>query len=147
MSKFEVGDRVIVASTDGYEHLAVANAIFRGRKGEVSSITPEDTYPYPYGVVFGGGDRLNFAENELEPDTDFSSAPEVAMSEVVSPAHYSSHPSGVECIDIVKHMTFPLGNAIKYIWRSGLKSPDAVIDLEKAKRYIEIEIERIQESK
>ncbi|QUI35719.1 DUF3310 domain-containing protein [Streptomyces alfalfae] len=64
-----------------------------------------------------------------------------------SPSHYTSHPSGIECIEITKHMNFPLGNAVKYLWRAGLKHPDALIDLEKAKRYIEIEIQRIQESK
>lgn len=64
------------------------------------------------------------------------------MSDPVnSPNHYTSHPSGIECIEIVKHMNFSLGNAIKYIWRADLKS-DAIEDLEKAKRYIEIEIDR-----
>ena len=37
------------------------------------------------------------------------------------PSHYTSHPSGVECITIVEHMGFCLGSAIKYIWRAGLK--------------------------
>jgi hypothetical protein len=41
------------------------------------------------------------------------------------------------------HMNFCLGNAVKYIWRAGLKG-DAIQDLEKAKRYIEIEIERLK---
>ena len=38
-------------------------------------------------------------------------------------------------------MNFCLGNAIKYIWRADLKD-DAITDLEKAKWYIEREIER-----
>jgi len=58
------------------------------------------------------------------------------------PPHYTSHPSGVECIDVVQHMNFCLGNAMKYIWRAGLKQ-DAIEDLQKAKWYIEKEIERI----
>lgn len=37
------------------------------------------------------------------------------------PAHYTSHPSGVECIDITKHYNFQIGNAMKYLWRQGLK--------------------------
>ena len=59
------------------------------------------------------------------------------------PKHYNAHPSGVECIDIVEHMTFNLGSAVKYIWRAGLKSESAVEDLRKAVWYLEREIERI----
>jgi len=55
------------------------------------------------------------------------------------PEHYTSHPSGVECIDIAEHMGFNLGNAIKYIWRAGLKG-NALKDLEKARWYVEREI-------
>lgn len=58
------------------------------------------------------------------------------------PAHYTQHPSGVECIQITEHMNFCLGNAIKYIWRAGLKDVNAIEDLEKAKWYLEREIER-----
>ena len=54
------------------------------------------------------------------------------------PKHYTSHPSGVECIQITEHMGFVLGNALKYIWRADLKN--GVEDLEKAKWYIEREI-------
>lgn len=65
---------------------------------------------------------------------------------VNSPAHYTSHPSGVECLQITEHMNFCLGNAVKYIWRAGLKSDDAVQDLEKARFYIEREIKRLREA-
>ena len=57
------------------------------------------------------------------------------------PQHYTSHPSGVECLDIVRHMGFNLGNAIKYIWRADLKGA-AIQDLEKARFYIDDEIRR-----
>lgn len=60
------------------------------------------------------------------------------------PPHYNSHPSGVECIAVTEHMNFNLGNAVKYIWRAGLKSEDAVVDLEKARWYIEREISRLK---
>jgi hypothetical protein len=60
---------------------------------------------------------------------------------VNSPKHYCSHPSGVECIQITEHMSFCLGNAVKYIWRADEKN-DAVEDLRKAKWYIEREIAR-----
>jgi hypothetical protein len=57
------------------------------------------------------------------------------------PPHYTSHPSGVECIQITEHMGFNLGNALKYIWRADLKG-SAVEDLEKAVFYINRELEK-----
>ena len=57
------------------------------------------------------------------------------------PKHYTSHPSGVECIDVAEHYGFSVGNAIKYLWRAGLKD-DAIQDLEKARWYINREIEK-----
>jgi len=57
------------------------------------------------------------------------------------PKHYTSHPSGIECIQITRHMGFNLGNAIKYIWRADLKN-DAIEDLEKAIWYLIDEIQK-----
>jgi len=57
------------------------------------------------------------------------------------PKHYTEHPSGIECIQITEHMSFNLGNALKYIWRCDLKK-DAVEDLRKAMWYIQREIEK-----
>jgi Protein of unknwon function (DUF3310) len=56
------------------------------------------------------------------------------------PRHYTSHPSGIECIQITEHMSFTLGNALKYIWRADLKN--GVEDLEKARFYLNREIVR-----
>lgn len=58
------------------------------------------------------------------------------------PAHYTSHPSGIECIQITEHMDFLLGNALKYIWRAGMKD-DAVQDLKKARFYIDRKISQL----
>lgn len=61
---------------------------------------------------------------------------------VNDPPHYTIGPAkcracgeGIECIDITKHMDFCKGNALKYLWRSGLKG-DAREDLLKARWYI-----------
>lgn len=62
-------------------------------------------------------------------------------SSVHHPAHYNAHPSGIECIVVVEHMNFCLGNAIKYIWRADEKGNEFE-DLHKAKWYIEREIQR-----
>ena len=71
-------------------------------------------------------------------------SPADAAEDVVNhPAHYTSHPSGVECVTIAEHMSFNVGNAVKYLWRAGLKSPDALTDLRKAAWYVAREIERL----
>ena len=60
------------------------------------------------------------------------------------PKHYTSDISGVECIDIVRHRNFNVGNAIKYLWRAGIKDDTKQIeDLKKAIFYINDEIKRL----
>lgn len=56
------------------------------------------------------------------------------------PDHYTKHPSGIECIEITRHMSFNLGNAVKYIWRADLKN--GLEDLEKAIWYLQDEIKK-----
>lgn len=60
---------------------------------------------------------------------------------VSHPKHYTSHPSGVECITITEHMSFCVGNAIKYLWRADQKG-SPIEDLKKARWYIDREIAR-----
>ena len=63
------------------------------------------------------------------------------------PAHYRSHPSGTECIEIVRHMGFNLGNVVKYLWRAGLKDGEPSLkDLKKAEFYLRDEIKRIEDA-
>ena len=70
--------------------------------------------------------------------------------DVNHPLHYNAHPSGVECIVITRHHNFNTGNAIKYVWRLGLKR-DLTLDeraaeiqeLEKARWYLADEIKRL----
>jgi len=60
--------------------------------------------------------------------------------QVNNPKHYTSHPSGIECLEITRHMGFNLGNVIKYIWRADLKGKN-IEDLKKAAFYLQDEIE------
>ena len=60
------------------------------------------------------------------------------------PKHYNSHPNGIECIDIIRHYVCDIANAIKYLWRAGLKpemgmedAEKEIEDLKKALWYIE----------
>lgn len=76
----------------------------------------------------------------------------VEKDNVNHPYHYTQHPSGVECIDITRHYCFTIGNAIKYLWRAGLKK-DAELqdvdkeieDLKKAIWYIKDRINQLSE--
>jgi hypothetical protein len=67
------------------------------------------------------------------------------MGDVVEhPDHYNRI-AGVECIDVVEQMNFNMGNAVKYLWRAGLKpGTDTITDLRKAAWYVEREIQRIE---
>ena len=41
--------------------------------------------------------------------------------DAVNPKHYKSHPSGIECIEIRRHLSSNRSDAIKYLWRLGQK--------------------------
>lgn len=58
------------------------------------------------------------------------------MSDIINPAHYKGHPSGVECIDVSRFLGFSLGNAFKYVYRAGQKGP-ALDDYRKAVWYVD----------
>lgn len=65
--------------------------------------------------------------------------------EVNHPEHYTSSSAvcsscghGIECIDITRHLSFNIGNAIKYIWRHEKK--DGIKSLKKAVWYLNDQI-------
>lgn len=79
-----------------------------------------------------------------ESAAEFAARSRPRNETVAHPPHYNAHPSGIECITITEHMNFNLGNAVKYIWRAGLKSEDAITDLNKACWYLEREVARLK---
>ena len=65
------------------------------------------------------------------------------ISVVNHPSHYNSLGAScvschrpIECIDVVRHMDFTIGSAVKYLWRAGRKG-DALTDLRKARWLID----------
>lgn len=67
------------------------------------------------------------------------------LSDQINPSHYRGFSNGAQVIDIAERLNFNRGNAIKYIARAGRKQDaDTITDLEKAKWYLEREIERIK---
>lgn len=62
----------------------------------------------------------------------------------INPQHYRSHPSGIECIEVTRHMNFNVGNAIKYLWRY-MDKGDPIENLKKAQWYLDDEIRRLSQ--
>lgn len=65
---------------------------------------------------------------------------------VSHPPHYAEGWSnGAEVIDLTEHLSFCAGNVVKYVCRAGRKDPDKYVeDLEKARWYLDREIERVK---
>lgn len=57
-----------------------------------------------------------------------------------SPKHYTSHPSGVECIQIVEQYPYNIATAMAYLWRCEDKHSDPEEDIRKAIWHLEREI-------
>lgn len=64
------------------------------------------------------------------------------MSDAINPDHYKH--LGVEAIEVVEWLSFNLGNAVKYLWRVGLKGPPHE-DLRKSLWYFRRELERLRQ--
>lgn len=67
------------------------------------------------------------------------------MSDPINPAHYQGFSNGAQVIDIVEHLPYNRGAAVKYLVRAGKKDPTKhVEDLLKALWYTQRELERIE---
>lgn len=97
------------------------------------------------------GRSLNVLSSEEEQELKSKL---VLDTKVNHPPHYNylKDLCGIEVIDITRHMDFDLGNAIKYILRSGHKSEQGysnvskqIEDLQKAIWYINDEIKLLQQ--
>lgn len=86
---------------------------------------------------------------------DLTDEPVTPVTEKVShPSHYSwlKEKCGIEPVDIVRHLDFDTGNAVKYLLRHGRKSEQgmsgkekAIEDLKKAVWYIKDRIKMLQD--
>lgn len=114
---------------------------------------------YPVGAPYAICDKSEY-EYELKDDTIVvkervdrfkPTAPwqeRALYSDNVShPPHYANGWSnGAEVIDLTEHLSFCAGNVVKYVCRAGRKDPDKYVeDLEKARWYLDREIERLKE--
>tara|TARA_R110000772_G_scaffold16184_14_gene46281 strand:+ start:598 stop:1053 length:456 start_codon:yes stop_codon:yes gene_type:complete len=143
---FSKGDRVrLIGSNSGNKGYALLDV---GSLGTVTQVDPEQVGDTLVHVAMDAGKEISCLATDLEFERDYGSAgwakPPTAVKEDVvnNPKHYTSHPSGIECIQITEHMNFNLGNALKYVWRADLKGK-AVEDLKKAEFYIKRELKRL----
>ncbi len=58
------------------------------------------------------------------------------------PSHYTSHPSGIEAIEITQYESFLIGNVLKYVLRAPYKGTE-LQDLQKAAWYLNKRIEQL----
>jgi hypothetical protein len=85
-------------------------------------------------------------ESRIQNDSEVAqpkAGPADVAEDAINPSHYRKHPSGIECIEITRHLNFNVGNAIKYLWRH-MDKGDPVENLKKAQWYIDDEIRRLQ---
>lgn len=81
----------------------------------------------------------------------------IPVSDAVNhPSHYMSGPRCecgrvIECITVIRDRRLSIGNAMKYLWRNGLKhDPDKSVaekqieDLKKARWFIDDEIAQLE---
>ena len=66
------------------------------------------------------------------------------MNNNKTPTHYQGTTQPIDLIN-AQNLNFNLGNVVKYVCRAGKKQGENVLsDLEKAKNYINYEIERVK---
>ena len=122
----------------------------------ISTSTSKNYNPYRNFNRQNSTDR-SYITNKVESNTE--SAYE-ELSKILKPEHRVNHPSyyqdpsGVECITVARHRDFNIGNALKYLWRAGLKKEEGISDIDKqiedlnkAIFYINDEINKLNDNK
>lgn len=142
MSEFKPGDKVTIKDEYANKNWKLGDIFI--------VVEPRDTWSGRVSVAYDSAGKENgWMEDYFELVED--AVP--THDRVNHPEHYISDPSGVECIQITRHRNFNIGNAIKYLWRNGLKTSSAdpkekqIEDLKKAVWYINDEIARLEKEK
>lgn len=153
MNQFKKGDRVIAEALMKEHPLCFCGKFI----GTVVDDLPEIEHiehGIPYQVHIDGHPKgktypflaaemkkLGSAEQENEDST-------TKQDDVIShPSHYTQ---GIECMDYIEShkLNYARGNVIKYVTRAGLKDVSKEVeDLEKARWYLDREIERVKKAK
>lgn len=95
---------------------------------------PSEGTEFDYGHDYGIQRAIHFAEN----------LDEKKQSTSTTPTHYQGTTQPIDLIN-AQNLNFNLGNVVKYVCRAGKKQSESILsDLEKAKNYINYEIERVK---
>lgn len=154
MSKFKKGDVVICTDNqDGGNYLTgglTYDVLAKEYEGQISVLNDDGWVSYYSESDF----KLSEKDSSISENVELGDAYKVfkahadgCIEDMVNhPNHYTNSPAkcsdcgkGIECIDVTRHFSFNLGNAMKYIWRCDLKK-DAIEDLKKAVFYLNDEI-------
>ena len=140
----EVGDFVGIR-TNGNDFLG-DKSMFNGMIGEVINISGAFKPVYKVRIMFEAlfSDREIFAIKRGNTDNDKLKKQDDIIEH---PAHYTQ---GIECMDYIEShkLNYARGNIIKYVTRAGLKDASKEVeDLEKARWYLDREIERVKKAK
>jgi hypothetical protein len=116
-------------------------SIFKNEKKNQPALTQD--------VIEHQNDKVCLKRKNMSKESE--SFETISIDNVNHPSYYTSHPSGVECIEITRHYCFAIGSAIKYLWRAGLKKEEGlsdrekeIEDLEKAVWFIKDRIEQLK---
>lgn len=96
-----------------------------------SELIPKTTPPSVEGSPIKPSKKAKWKTSKL--DSKKMTEPQ-NFDAVSKPRHYTTHPSGVECIDVIRGMYYNTGNAAKYLWRFEQKG--GLEDLRKSKWYL-----------
>jgi hypothetical protein len=114
---------------------------------EIAQLTANGKDPHDtIGEMFGAPSVQRRPVDSLHSESIEAGPPNhqlVVEEDPINPSHYRRHPSGIECIDVVRHLNFNIGNAIKYLWRH-MDKGTPIDDLKKAQWYIDDEIRRLE---
>lgn len=135
-------DVLIEEDTDSFTLNGLCYDVERGRNGVVFDVKCVSAVPAvpQHGEASAADQKVyqGIADNYMQV---IGPKPEM----VNHPAHYNKHPSGVEAITVIEHMSFNIGNAMKYMWRADHKA-EQIEDLKKAAWYLNREIERLEKA-
>ena len=110
----------------------------------IETCIDEDTIYYLYLIK---QDMLIFKLELLKRITINKLFKEKQMNNQTTPTHYQGTIQPIDLIN-AQNLNFNLGNVVKYVCRAGKKQGENVLsDLDKAKNYINFEIERIKNEK
>lgn len=114
--KFKVGDKVVFTH---YENEDEWEKVYGADVGDVVDVVEVDDYDAykTYRVITKTKDSLFVHEYQLKPYNEDSSNEDQDV--VNHPKHYTSDPSGIECIQVTRHRNFNIGNAMKPVKSDG----------------------------